>query len=140
MPRLTRSSELLAPNGHRSSSELLVNLGIYTRAPSAAGGGVAFTRALEEWGLANDCRKLLYSANYYELHQLWATAAAPHMLDRAAYDALRARVGASGGAGGAGQPEPPRPDLAERVLSVLRARREMSPLDAALVAVVEGLL
>ena len=52
----------LAPNGHVPSTEVLLNLGIYTRAPaSAPGGAVGFTKALEAWGLANGCRKLLYS-------------------------------------------------------------------------------
>ena len=124
---------LLAPNGHIGSSELLVNVGIYTRAPSTVGGGVTFTRALEQWGLANGCRKLLYSANYYEPDELWATGATPHMYNGARYEALRARTGAASSMG-------QQPDLATRVLSVLRAKREMSPPDVAIVALVEGLL
>ena len=112
---------LLAPNGHIGSTELLINLGIYTRAPTA-GGGVAFTRALERWGLENGCRKLLYSGSYYEQDELWAT------YDRARYDELREQTGASG------------PRIEERVVSALRTEREMSPLDAASVALVEWLL
>ena len=112
---------LLAPNGHIGSTELLINLGIYTRAPTA-GGGVAFTRALERWGLENGCRKLLYSGSYYEKEELWAT------YDRARYDELREQTGASG------------PRIEERVVSALRTEREMSPLDAASVALVEWLL
>jgi delta24-sterol reductase len=124
--RGTETPALLAPNGHVGSSEVLVNLGIYTRAPSSTpGGGVDFTRALERWGLANGCRKLLYSANYYEPDEFWA------MYDRARYDALRVRTAATS----VGQP-----GLDERVLSKLRAKRELPPQDAALVAVVEGLL
>ena len=130
--RGTDSPAVLAPNGHVDSSQILVNLGIYTRAPSSTpGGGIDFTRALERWGLENGCRKLLYSANYYEAGEMWATTETPHMYDKAAYDVLRERTGASS----AGQPR-----IEERVLSVLRQRGNMSPLDAASVALVEWLL
>ena len=122
----------LAPNGHVPSTEVLLNLGIYTRAPaSAPGGAVGFTKALEAWGLANGCRKLLYSANYYESDAMWATSEAPHMYERGRYDALRELTGAS---------ESGHPRIEERVLSVLRPARERSPLDAASVALVEWLL
>ena len=122
---------LLAPNGHVGADELLINLGIYSRAPRAPGGGVQFTRALEQWGVANGCRKLLYSANYYAPDELWATDATPHMYDRAGYDALRERTGASG----AGLP-----CVAERVTSALRRPEQLTPLDAASIALAEWLL
>ena len=94
---------------------------------------MAFTRALERWGLQNGCRKLLYSANYYEPDEIWATGDTPHMYDRAGYESLRERTGA----GDAGRP---RGALEERVMSVLRQPEEQTPLEVASVAVAEWLL
>ena len=54
------------------------------------------------------------------------------MYDRATYEALRRRTGATSVEGP--------PELATRVLSVLRGKHDMSPRDAVAVAVVEGLL
>lgn len=128
--RGSESPALLAPNGHVRSTEVLMNIGIYSRAPSSAtGGGVDFTRALEQWGLANGCRKLLYSSNHYEDSELWATDATPHMYDRPGYDALRERTGASG-----------QPRLEERVVSALRPAHDMSLRAAASVTLIEWLL
>ena len=132
--RGTDAPVLFAPNGHVRGDELLINLGVYSRAPRDGGGGVEATRALERWGLANGGRKLLYSANYYEPDELWANDVAPHMYSRARYEALRERLGADADA------EQPRADLPERVSSMLRGPDELTPLDAAGVAFAEWLL
>ena len=90
-----------------------------------SGGAREISRELEQFALANDGRKLLYSATYFTPDEMW------QIYDRAHHDELRARTGADAGM---------LPSLPEKVGSVLRSPEELSAVEAAQVAFVRWLL